>query len=40
MTERSTGTFEANTMKNPKEECKVVITQNKKKGDAKANKEL
>jgi len=40
MAERPTGTFGANTEKNPKEECKVAITRSQKQGDVKADKVL
>jgi len=40
MAERPTETFGANTKKNPKEECKAVVTRRQKKEDAKADRVL
>ena len=38
MVERPTRTFVANTEKNPKEECKVVVTRSQKKDDVEEEK--
>ena len=40
MAERPSGTFGANTKKNPKEECKAVVIQNLKQEDTEADKVL
>ena len=38
MVERPTRTFVANTEKNPKEECKEVVTRSQKKDDVEEEK--
>ncbi|KHN31983.1 hypothetical protein glysoja_025817, partial [Glycine soja] len=40
MAEKPTGTFRANTEKNPKEECKAVVTRSQKQEDVEANRVL
>ncbi|KAL5176918.1 hypothetical protein HKD37_08G022767 [Glycine soja] len=40
MAERPTGTFVANTKKNPKEECKEIVTRSQKKKDAEVGRVL